>query len=263
LGTDGVRFLAALFALGGTACVDQVNFTPTAKELVVHAVLDATSRDQYVVVQAANGALRDESPVAGAIVTITTPDGRRLTADEVHDSTLFGVTAGMPRVTTAYRISLDRAGVALTPGGTYLLRVVVPDGREVTGATTIPNASPNSAAPTAMTLDRSRDTLRLDWARVNGASAYEVFVSSSRTRSAVFTDTSVALLARAQNNDGASVFVAGANTVVVSAVDQNYYDYFRHASDPYTGTGVISHLSGGLGVFGSIVPIASRSVTVR
>ena len=57
--------------------------------------------------------------------------------------------------------------------------------------------------------------------------------------------------------------VAGTRVrVIVSAVDQNYYDYYSTQSDPFAGPAP-GHLAGAVGVFGSIAPIVSLQLTVR
>ena len=245
--------------LGAANCIDQVPTSPTANALIVHAVLDLSARNQYVVIQATTGSIDQQRPVTGAVVTITTPDGRGLLAEETLDSTRFLTRSDMPRVTTVYRLSLDRYGIDLVPGGTYGLRLTTPDGREVRGATTIPNAVLDTAS-TTQTIQPGRDTIRMNVPNVDGASAYEVF-ASWRNRAAFFSDTAVSL--PGPGTGGGIVFGAPPRVVVVSAVDQNYYDYFRRASDPWTGSGLISHLDGAIGVFGSIVPVLRVQVVVR
>src|SRR5262245_32968199 len=96
-----------LAMIAATACVVQEPFQPTANTLVVHAILDRTTRDQSVGVQAATGKLPDQRVVTGARVTIATPDGRTLVADEVRDSTSYLVSSDVPAVKTVYRVSLD------------------------------------------------------------------------------------------------------------------------------------------------------------
>ena len=49
----------------------------------------------------------------------------------------------------------------------------------------------------------------------------------------------------------------------MSAVDSNYYDYYSRSADFFTGVGPVNHLSGGVGVFGSIVELKVRNVAVR
>ncbi len=80
----------------------------------------------------------------------------------------------------------------------------------------------------------------------------------------MFTDTSVVLPGTVRDQDGNVVFVVGqTHQLAISAVDSNYYDYYRTASDEFTGTGVINRLHGALGVFGSIVPLMSRTIVVQ
>jgi len=250
------RHLALCISLlGGAGCIDQAPTSATANALIVHAVLDLGSRDQYVVIQSTTGAIDQQRPVPGAVVTLTTPDGHALLADETIDSTRY-IAVTTPRVTTVYRVALDRYGIDLVPGGVYRLRVTTPDGREVRGMTTIPNAVLDTAS-TTQTIDPGRDTVRLSVPRVAGASAYEVY-ASWRAKAAFFNDTAVALPAPPDD-----AFIVTPRLVVVTAVDQNYYDYFRRASDPFTGSGLISHLDGAIGVFGSVVPVLRLQVIVR
>lgn len=260
--TRSLNAVAGLVLAAAGACVDQEPYSPSANTFVVHAVLDASSRDQYVVLQSTRGSLPTQRTVSGASVVITAPDGRALTAEEVQDTARFGVTGGAPPATTVYRISLDRYGTALVAGGRYLLRITMLDGRIVTGATTIPRATPNTAVPDTLRIDRVRDTVRLAWAHVPGAKAYDVLISAPRVQSGFFADTSIALPGGAQDPNGALFFRDMTHSLVVSAVDDNYYDYFRRTSDPFTGAGLITTLNGAVGVFGSMVPIVRRTIVV-
>src|SRR5262249_19061245 len=154
----------------------------------------------------------------------------------------------------------DVGAAGLIPGGTYQLRVVVPDGRTVTGRTTIPNAVPWIATAPAQTFDRTRDTLSLEWPRVAGARSYQVFVQSTANVYSVFADTSVALPGNLQSLDtGEDVFERRlTHQLTVIAVDENYFDYYHRTSDFLSGTGLDMHLDGGIGVFGSVVTVATR-----
>jgi hypothetical protein len=51
-------------------------------------------------------------------------------------------------------------------------------------------------------------------------------------------------------------------TASVVAVDANFYDYNRSGNDPFGGSGLISSVRGGLGVFGSVVNMLRREVSV-
>jgi hypothetical protein len=60
-----------------------------------------------------------------------------------------------------------------------------------------------------------------------------------------------------------SVWLPGFVQIVsVVAVDRNFYDYNRSGNDPFGGTGLISSVRGGLGLFGSALAVLRRQVTV-
>ncbi|HEY9228235.1 MAG TPA: DUF4249 family protein [Gemmatimonadaceae bacterium] len=248
----------------GVACIDQTPTSPSANALIVNAVLDLAARNQYVTVQSTTGATSQQKAVIGAVVSITIPGGRELLAEEILDSAQVTAPYMIPRLRTIYRISLDRHGVELVPGGTYHLRVATPDGRVATGSTTIPQAATYTITPQALTIERLRDTFRLSVPKIPGASAYEIFVASPFGGSALFSDTAVVLPGVVSGVTGGIVFHPSmSHVLVVSAVDANYYDFYRRTTDFFDGAGLINRLDGAIGVFGSIVPIARCTVTVR
>ena len=252
-----------MVAAAAAGCIDQSPVSPSASALIVQAVLDAAATDQYVIVQSTSGAVLQQTPVKGAQVTLTLPGGRVMTAAEEEDSTIVSTRSIEPAVTTIYHFALGAAGVALVPGGMYQLRVIVPDGRVVSGSTTIPTALAARDVAPVRTFDHAKDTLSLDWPQVAGASSYEVLVRSSRSVFAVFTGTSIMLTGKS-TFDGTSAFITGlTHQLIVSAVDGNYYDYYRQNSGPFTAVGVINHLQGGIGVFGSIVEIERLAIAVH
>jgi hypothetical protein len=54
--------------------------------------------------------------------------------------------------------------------------------------------------------------------------------------------------------DEDDVFRAGREyAFTVALTDSNYFDFARSENNPYTGRGFINHLSGGIGIFGSLV----------
>jgi hypothetical protein len=143
----------------------------------------------------------------------------------------------------------------------------VPDERIVSGHTTIPNTTPVSLAAPEQRLRLEDDTVHIRWTRVPAARGYEVAVLGVRpgifVPTAFFADTSVDLTANSQTMGGDRLFTPSLmHKVAVSAVDSNYYDYYRRESDTFTGVGLISHLEGADGMFGSIVPIAARLLNV-
>jgi hypothetical protein len=50
--------------------------------------------------------------------------------------------------------------------------------------------------------------------------------------------------------------------VTVAAVDSNFFDYYRSRNDPFTGSGIINNLDGGIGLFGAAVNVATRTLDV-
>jgi hypothetical protein len=78
-----------------------------------------------------------------------------------------------------------------------------------------------------------------------------------------FADTSVALAGTALTIAGDMVFPPGDDVdIIVNAVDANYYDYYRAQSDPFAGPPP-AHLTGAVGVFGSIAPVLFGKLKVR
>ncbi len=266
MGTRLVGF--ALVAAATTACIETTPVSPELNTLVVHAVLDPSVRRQHIVVQTTTGAVAAQRQVTGAVVTIATPDGRTLAAVERRDTTAvvfgYGGRIRSPAVTTIYELDVGAAG--LIPGGTYQLRVVAPDGRTVTGRTTIPNTLPSTTPWPTQTIDRDRDTVSVHWSRVAGARGYQIFIQSGVAISSLFaTDTAVVLPGSMKLlESGAAVFERRlTNLLVVTAVDENFFDYYHRTVDFATVTGLVMHLEGGIGVFGSVVTIARRTIVVQ
>ena len=236
----------------------------TAPRVVVHAVLNAGSSEQIILVSrartgisVATGGIGDDEPIVGAVVTVTAPNGIVMVAS--------GTDPQCNCAPGAYGFSPFRSGVDLYQSDTYTYRlnVVTPAGEEVSGTTTVPADTSHVTNFPPRTLFRERDTLRLAWPRVPGARSYEVVIGASRTGEyRIFTDTSIAIPGTALTIDGDEVFPLGTVDVIVSAVDANYYDYYRAQSDPFAGASP-SHLNGAVGVFGSIVPLLVGELQVR
>ena len=59
------------------------------------------------------------------------------------------------------------------------------------------------------------------------------------------------------------VFIPGfPQAVTVSAVDSNFYDWYRTHNDEISGTGLINRVQGGLGVFGSLVRLRLENLHI-
>jgi hypothetical protein len=155
------------------------------------------------------------------------------------------------------------------PGEHLLLRVETPAGEVVTGATVVPGASARDVSTRDLaflaggtgTLDRERDTLGVGVTPISGkALQVEMRSDGNRENLAIYAFTDSLgiripgnLVNPFEGDDGESVFRAGRYyALAVALTDANYYDFLRSRSDPFTGRGFINHLTGGIGVFGSV-----------
>jgi hypothetical protein len=258
--------ILALSLVGG--CIEKTPLGPGADVVVVHAVLNPTASVQHVDVRHSAHEVTGGIAVHGATVTLTAPDGSVRVASEVaSDGSNFDA-----------RYDVD-AG-ALIAGQPYHLRVVTADGTITEGNAIVPTTQPLQTMA-ARRLEPTTDTVRLAWPRVAGARAYEVRISApmdstgfpvvdSTAKAAsefkvflAYLDTSVTIPGMARQKD-IRVFQPGLRyDLIVSAIDDHYYDYFAHDSDPYTPTALPSSLRGGVGVFGAIVPILRQTIVVE
>ena len=153
----------------------------------------------------------------------------------------------------------------VTPGRRYRLAVATPDGTIVTGFTRVPVATrlPDSL----VAFDRVRDTLRLRWDAATATRIYGIRMDTPYGAFFLFSDSTRFDLTGTLRNffahDLPAAFIPGfRQDVTVTAVDTNYFDYYRSRNDPFSGTGIINHLTGGFGFFGSIATIERRTVDV-
>jgi hypothetical protein len=287
-----------LVALLGACTFGETVIAPTAPTVVVHAVLNPTASGVDVLVEETltgrvtidttlaynpDDPIRSAGgiPIGGARVVVERLDAP---ADSVVLGERFAVGVTPRRSTGVYtfrnssRVALSGdpgfgfPPLPLVPGGRYRLRVRTLDGRTVEGETRIPGPVPNWNAffgtdAVADTLDRVRDTLRLSWPSIPGGRTAGVRVDTPRGPWFLFNDSSSFAFAGTLRNffqDGLpSVFQPGhVQQVSVAVVDTNFYDYYRSGNDPFGGSGLINKLRGGIGVFGSTVPMVRRRITV-
>lgn len=291
------RALAVALLAGVQACTfGEQAIAPGTERTVVHAVLNPASAEQYVLVErtlSGRVSVNDDSigsatdpivsgggvPVHGARVEVRDESGATAIATETQVG-----PSGSPTVrgTGVYRFDnlalppgsgppgRPRAGLRIVPGSRVSLRVEAPEGTVVTGATRVPGVATTAFAPRAetATLLRDADTLRLRWDDVPGARSYLVRVETPYGAFFLFSDSASAQLTGDLRNLFAErlprVFQAGfTQWVTVAAIDTNFFDYYRSGNSPFTGSGLINRLSGGIGVFGAYVPMLSVAVTVR
>ena len=233
--------------------------------VAMHAVLSASAATQVVLLERTrNGSVSQlappfdlEDPVVsdegiaemGAIVTMTTPDGQTLFAPEDRTVRSDGKGGGI------YRFALP--GDSLQRGGTYRLSARTIAGEVLTAETSVPSGVAADVAEPRV-FDRTRDTVVIEWPVTPGARSYFVRIETPFGPRSFFTDsTRVQLSGELRNIEVAGlprVFIPGfPQAVTVSAVDSNYYDWYRTHNDVLSGRGLINRVSGGIGVFGSLV----------
>ena len=258
-----------------SACeIEKIVIAPPPKELALHGVLSASAPSQVVLLERTrNGSVSIyapafdlESPLgsdsgiaeAKARMTLTTPDGQVVQA--IEDATVNIDRSG----TGVYRFYLP--GNTLVRGVPYRLRVQTASGEVLTAETAVPAGTVAMIADSA-TFDRSRDTMFVSWAAVPSARSYFVRIETPFGPRSFFTDsTHVRLPGDLRNVELDAlprVFVPGfPQTITVSAVDADYYDWFRTHNATLTGQGLISRVTGGIGMFGSLVRLTFKAIEV-
>ena len=273
----GAARVGIVALLAATACTfDEKAIAVQPPKVVVHAVLDPGVQEQQVLVeQSLTGAVsvRDDMrfdaqdpintgggiPISGAVVTITGPDGTYTAVEAPAPGKPSGYPTG--RYVTPY------GGTSIRPGMSYVLSLRTPDGTVVTGRTTVPTSGALVPSSRLDPFNRDRDSIRITWRPVVGARSYLVRADTPFGAFLLFTDSTHVTLDGELRNYFASnlerVFIPGfRQRVSVSAVDSNFFDYYRSRNDPFTGSGIINRLDGGIGLFGAAVNISSRTLDV-
>jgi hypothetical protein len=266
--------LAAVAML--TACeLGTTTIPKTAPSLVVHAVINPNFTSQVVLLERTltgtitipdtgfNGndpiVSAGGIPVSGAAVDILDSSGRVFRG--VEDRTLptsNGKGAGV------YRVPLSGTSVVL--GARYQLRVRTVEGDTLTAFTRVPRPATRSTGGLTRTFNRDHDLLALSWAPTPAARSYTVRIESPFGPFYLFTDSTHFRANGELRNffapDLQRVFIPGfTQPIVIGAVDSNFYDYYRTTNDPFTGSGIISRVTGGLGMFGSLVELNTGTIT--
>ncbi len=275
------RLICGLAACASLSCTfGEKVIAPGAPQVAVHAVLDPGAPLQEILVEQVltgvvqvNRKLRfdaldpintgDGVPITGATVTITGPDGTLTALEHKYTNKPVGYGAGRYEMFTGGGLTQG----TIRPGASYALSVRTLDGIVVTGSTVVPNVVPITPGTRIDPFDRDRDTLRLAWKPVAGARTYGLRVESPFGPFLIFSDTTHLQFPGDFRNLFASdfqhLFIPGfRQTSTVFAVDTNYFDYYRSHNDPFTGSGIINRLRGGIGLFGAVVLIDSHTVDV-
>jgi len=276
--------------LGASACeFDKAAVPATTPRLVIHAVLNPLVGEYRVLVEElATGQIElpDRAgtdsldpivsgggiPVRDAIVRI---QGPLTTATGVEDASVRsdgkgqGVYRFLNRVPPAFPPPAPQCPSCLpvVRGQRYALTVEW-RGQTVRGFTTIP--VPDRLVVRDFGLqpfNRDRDSLVLVFPTAQLTKRFALRATTPYGPFLLFSDRDSLRVQGALRNifarDLPYVFVPGfRQEISTAAVDTNYFDYYRSSNNPFTGTGLINHLDGAVGLFGSIVPLDVRRLDV-
>jgi len=263
---------------------DETPVGPGREQIVVHSVLDPGRFEQRVLLErlltgragntaripfdsldpiASHGGV----PLTEATVVIYGPSGDSVIAIErdvesgARGTGMYEFGNSVPDPAFPGDPALEIAG-----GRTYRLRVTTADGRVLTASTTVPDA-PSIPSAAVDAFNRDRQSLFLFWNATRNTARYLITASSPRGAFSIFVDSVEFLVSGRLKNTSlesqADVFVPGfTQDVTVAAVDANYHDYYRSENDPFTGRGLLVHVVGGLGVFGSLVKLRELRLRV-
>lgn len=256
---------AAMAALAG--CEIGSTTIPLAEpQVVVHAILNPSlSVQTFLLEESLTGKSSQGTgfdinnpitrtggiPISGATIQLTGPEGMR-TAGEIRNN-------GRP--TGIYQIL-----GSVQPGTRYTVAISA-IGHTITGSTLVPDGTPAPATEILTPFNRDHGSLEFPIANSALARAYWIRVEAAFSAFELFTtDSSVNISGSTRNfftDDLLRVFFPGfQQPVTVAAIDTNIYDYYRSGNDPFSGVGLITHLTGGIGLFGSMTVVDRRVVDV-
>jgi hypothetical protein len=277
----GVAARAAAVAVALAAALagcelGSVTVVSPAPGVVVHAVLNPDAPEQVILLEETQVGRIDinEGLRYTPLEPVRTAGGIPISDADVRllaDGDTVGVRASESVVSgrKTGRYVVPQAALPVVPGRRYRLRVRTLAGAVVTGTTTVPTANPGQPAVgvQAVALTRSTDTLRLAWGAVPDAAIYGIRVETPNGPWFLFSDSTRFSLAGTLRNffaDGLPyVWMPGfTQPLAVIAADRNFYDYNRSGNDPFGGTGLISSVQGGIGLFGSVRMLLRRDVAV-
>jgi hypothetical protein len=270
----GILPILAIIASIAACDLGTINVSKTAAGIVVHGVLNVGAATQIVLLERTlSGAVDIKEtpfdgsdpiasaggvPITGATVDLIDPAGRTIHSVEDVVALKNGKGAGV------YRFPLS--GFALVAGGRYELKIHTKQGEDASAFTRVPRSGLRSSGSLSRTMNRDHDTLLVAWAPAQGR-AYAVRIESPFGPFFLFTDSTrfgfTGELRNIFSGDLQRVFIPGFHQdMLIAVVDSNFYDYYRTTNDPFTGAGIISRITGGLGMFGSIVPLTTGTLNV-
>lgn len=275
------RVRITLLTIAGIAAITACEIAGTAApaiepRVVVHAVLNPAATQQTIIVErtlrsvsSVAGGTNPYEPIGNARVVIYGPRG---------DSVIATKAGGVGSIDGVYRLvsltltdgSAGNAGpnvLRLRPGERYRLRVETTLG-VTTGETIIPVSGPLDGARRTFNLDR--DTLRLNTSSVRTVAGYYLrHETSSALHERYATTLEEALVLPLAGVDAPkwafsfaheSVYPGITQRFSVIAVDSNYFRYYVAGFDPFGDDTRGNTLTGGVGLFGAVATIMSKTL---
>jgi hypothetical protein len=267
-----------LFAVSvvGACDIGTVDIPKTTPTVVVHAVLNPSAPNQVILLERtltgsvtipdtmfdASDPIVSAGGIAISSATVEIVDSAGRVTSGVEDKSVPGNNGKGAGV---YRVPIP--GPSLMLGGRYQLHIHTAQGEDVTAFTRLPNPSTRSSGGLTQVFNRDHDIIATRWNAVPLTRAYAVRIESPFGPFFLFTDSlSFQTNGQLRNLFAADlprVFIPGfRQDMIVAAVDSNFYDYYRTNNDPFTGSGIISRVNGGLGMFGALVILNSGTLTV-
>jgi hypothetical protein len=300
--TGGFTRTVALVSVAGALAgceLTEVVIADAEDVVVAEFVLVAGSLEQVGILHRTRGTDASGAPVDDAVVEVHGADGARLRYHLAEaERCLQRWRDDALERTACYESDLSLFGPFVRPGETYTLRITLPDGRTLTGATTMP-ASFELLRPAALRAGSCAlppdTTLEISWTRSPSAWVYVAETELGGIRPALAArgveleedplhllglsisnaDTTITFPtefgvfdrfdpdlteALAAIHGGLPPLVAA--EIVIGAADRNYVNWERGGIfNPSGFVRVPSVFGDGTGVFGSVVRQAFRLVT--
>ena len=255
--------------------------------VVVEVILRADEPVQLAFLHRTRGT--DSATVPGAVIEVRDAQGGRLTFGPVSETQCLDFENERPGQSLGSCYRSNPSGLAIRPGSTFTLRVLLPDGGVITGETTVPGAfqlSRPSSNPCRLNAETS---LEFTWTRSDGAWAYLAETRLAGLRDAlrrrnipIGGNGPVRLIGLSVSNEDTTLVFPGEfglfdradpdltdalvaiqnglppdvfGAIVVAATDRNYVNWVRGGNFNPSGQVHVASLRGdGTGVFGSLVP---------
>lgn len=251
-----------------TACeLGKVSIPTTTPSVVVHAVLNPSAPEQVVFLERTlTGRTEVGKPMFDPGDPIASAGGIPIEFARVEIIDSSGVAiAGSELERGVYHVPI--VGGLLRLGARYQLHVRTQEGEDVTAFTRIPAPEVTTTGGLTSTINRDHDTVKVAWSPAERTRAYAMRVESPFGPFFLFTDSLHVRVTGDLRNLFAGelqhVLVPGFHQdILVAAVDSNFFDYYRTNNDPFTGSGIISRINGGIGLFGSLVTLTNGTLTV-